>query len=304
MSFEVGNRVKVTLNDINYLGTVITYADNIYTVSIEGTGRTFLLNDSDMELLSDTGSDLPEVDSGDNEKVLKVIDGEWDKGTPTMNYGQQYYQTILNDTTVTTVSDGTYNKYDDFCSLASFSNGDIVKVTFDGTIYTLSAEASRYGKKLGDSATNYIHYPFYISSGTFPDNATLYTKEAGEHTIKIEKRVTNVTQDFKDAVFGTIKHVKFMTLQLAGGTQITCNYSRSDLVSMFSNEIPIIASIDGVNCASAMQFKYPEKFEFRVLDFSTASIPPTLTEKLITVAESGTPEFTYVENQFDLTLHS
>ena len=252
---------------------------------------------------SASGSELPEVDSSDNGKFLKVVNSEWSKGSMTMNYGQAYYTTILDTTTVTTVNDGTYNKYENFCSLASFSNGDAVRVTFDGTTYTLNASVSRYGKHLGDSATNYLHYPFYISTASFPDNATLCTKEAGEHTIKIEKKVINITQDFRDAALTAIKYVKFMTTQLSGGTLITCNYSRDEVWDMFEDESPVIASIDGVLCAQGMKYLHPNMVQFRVLDFTNESNIPVLKERIISVNEYNTPEFSYSENYYDLTTY-
>lgn len=251
-----------------------------------------------------SGSELPEVDSGDNGKVLKVVNGEWDKGSQTMNYGQAYYTTILDTTTVTTVSDGTYNKYEDFCSLASFSNGDAVRVTFDGTPYTLNADVSRYGRKLGDSATNYLHYPFYINTASYPDYATLYTKEAGEHSIKIEKKVINITQDFRDAALTAIKYVKFMTSQLVGGTEVTCNYTRDQVWDMFEDESPVIASTDGVLCAQGMKYLHPNMVQFRVLDFTSDNNTPVLKERIISVHRYDTPEFSYSENLYELTVHS
>lgn len=247
---------------------------------------------------------LPEVDSSDNGKVLKVVDGKWNKGSQTMNYGQSYYTTILDTTTVTTVNDGTYNRYENFCSLASFSNGDVVRVTFDGTVYTLNADVSRYGKKLGDSATNYLYYPFYINTASFPDRATLHTKEAGEHTIKIEKKVINITQDFRDAALTAIKYIKFMTTQLSDSTLITCNYTRDQVWDMFEDESPIIASIDGVLCAQGMKYLHPNMVQFRVLDFTSDNNTPVLKERIISVNEYNTPEFSYSENLYELTAHN
>lgn len=50
-SFEVGDKVKVTVNDLPYAGTIITYNDNTYKVSVDGLGNVISLEESDISAL-------------------------------------------------------------------------------------------------------------------------------------------------------------------------------------------------------------------------------------------------------------
>ena len=218
----------------------------------------------------------------------------------TQSYGEEDYETILDTTSYTTVEDNGYYKCDNVCSLASLVDGDIVKVTFDGNEYEVKAKVSRYGKSLGDNVNNFANYPFYINTGTFPGTATLYTEEAGTYSIKIERKVVTSSKEFSDATLASIKYIKFMTTQLLSGTQITCNYSRDEVWGMFEDEAPVIASIDGVLCAQGMKFLYPNMIQFRVLDFTSDNNTPVLKERIISVNEYNTPEFSYSENLYNL----
>lgn len=228
----------------------------------------------------------------------------WDKIDNIPNYGEKSYETILNTTSFTTAEDNGYYKCDDVCSLASLIDGDVIKVTFDGDEYEVEAKVSRYGKAIGDNVNNFTNYPFYINTGTFPGNATLYTEEAGTYSIKIERKIITPSKEFSDAAFASIKYVKFMTAQLLGGTQITCNYSRDEVWNMFEDEAPVIASIDGVLCAQGMKYLYPGMIQFRVLDFTSDNNTPVLKERIISVNEYNTPEFSYSENLYELTAHN
>ena len=248
-------------------------------------------------------TELPEVTNSDNGKILTVVDGYWNIGEKA-SYGEEDYETILDTTSYTTAEDNGYYKCDNVCSLASLVDGDTVKVTFNGDEYEVEAKVSRYGKSLGDNVNNFTNYPFYINTGTFPGTAILYTEEAGTYSIKIERKVVTSSKEFSDATLASIKYIKFMTTQLLSGTQITCNYSRDEVWSMFEYEAPVIASIDGVLCAQGMKFLYPNMIQFRVLDFTSDNNTPVLKERIISVNEYNTPEFSYSENLYDLTVHS
>ena len=50
-SFEVGDKVKVTIDDLPYAGTIITYNDNIYKVSVDGLGSVLSLEENDISIL-------------------------------------------------------------------------------------------------------------------------------------------------------------------------------------------------------------------------------------------------------------
>lgn len=248
-------------------------------------------------------TELPEVDSSDNGKILSVIDGYWNVGEK-ISYGEEEYKTILDTASYTTAEDNGYYKCDNVCSLANLIDGDIIKVTFDGDEYEVEAKVSRYGKAIGDNVNNFTNYPFYINTGTFPGNATLYTEEAGTYSIKIERKIVTPSKEFSDAALASIKYIKFMTTQLLGGTQITCNYSRDEVWAVFEDEAPVIASIDGVLCAQGMKYLYPNMIQFRVLDFTSDNNTPVLKERIISVNEYNTPEFSYSENLYELTAHN
>lgn len=228
----------------------------------------------------------------------------WDKIDNIPNYGEESYETILDTTLITIIEDNGYYKCDNVCSLANLVNGDTIKVTFDGSEYEIESKVSRYGKTIGDGINNFTNYPFYITTGTFPGNATLYAEGEGTYPIKIERKIVTSSKEFSDATLASIKYIKFMTAQLLGGTQITCNYSRDEVWAVFEDEAPVIASIDGVLCAQGMKYLYPGMIQFRVLDFTTDNNTPVLKERIISVNEYNTPEFSYSENLYELTVHN
>ena len=51
-SYEVGDKVKITVDDLPYAGTIITYSDSTYKVSVEGLGKVVDAEDADLESLS------------------------------------------------------------------------------------------------------------------------------------------------------------------------------------------------------------------------------------------------------------
>lgn len=263
-------------------------------------GKALRVSSTGGWIAQDLPVELPYVSNEDNGKILGVNLGYWDKIDNIPNYGEESYETILNTTSFTTAEDNGYYKCDDVCSLASLIDGDVIRVTFDGDEYEVEAKVSRYGKAIGDNVNNFTNYPFYINTGTFPGNATLYTEEAGTYSIKIERKVITSSKEFSNAAFASIKYIKFMTTQLLGGTQITCNYSRDEVWGMFEDEAPVIASIDGVLCAQGMKYLYPGMIQFRVLDFTSESNTPVLKERIISVNEYNTPEFSYSENLYTL----
>lgn len=266
-------------------------------------GKVLRVNSIGGWVAQDLPVELPYVKNEDNGKILGVNLGYWDKIDNIPNYGEEDYETILDTTLITIIEDNGYYKCDNVCSLASLVNGDIIKVTFDESEYEIESKVSRYGKTIGDGINNFTNYPFYITTGTFPGNATLYAEGEGTYPIKIERKIITPSKEFSDAAFASIKYIKFMTTQLLGGTQITCNYSRDQVWDMFEDEAPVIASIDGVLCAQGMKYLYPEMIQFRALDFTADNNTPVLKERIISVNEYGTPEFSYSENLYELTTY-
>lgn len=51
-SFEVGDRVKIEVDDLPYAGTVITYDDQIYQVSVDGLGKVVSAEETDLQALN------------------------------------------------------------------------------------------------------------------------------------------------------------------------------------------------------------------------------------------------------------
>ena len=58
-SFEVGNRVKITEDDLPYAGTIITYDDTHYKVSVDGLGKVTSFEESDLTLLPGGSENFP-----------------------------------------------------------------------------------------------------------------------------------------------------------------------------------------------------------------------------------------------------
>ena len=51
-TFEVGDRVKIEVDDLPYAGTVITYEDTTYQVSVDGLGRVVSAEETDLQALN------------------------------------------------------------------------------------------------------------------------------------------------------------------------------------------------------------------------------------------------------------
>lgn len=51
-TYEVGDRVKIEVDDLPYAGTVITYDDTTYKVSVDGLGKVISAEESDLSPLS------------------------------------------------------------------------------------------------------------------------------------------------------------------------------------------------------------------------------------------------------------
>ena len=56
-TYALGSQVKVTVNELPYMGTVITYNDaddpTIYTVSVAGLGDCLVVDEDSLESLTD-----------------------------------------------------------------------------------------------------------------------------------------------------------------------------------------------------------------------------------------------------------
>ena len=52
-TYEVGDKVKITVDDLPYAGTIITYDDSTYKVSVEGLGKVVSATDNDLEALGE-----------------------------------------------------------------------------------------------------------------------------------------------------------------------------------------------------------------------------------------------------------
>lgn len=51
-TYEVGDRVKIEVNDLPYAGTIITYDDQVYKVSVDGLGKVVSAEEDDLDPLS------------------------------------------------------------------------------------------------------------------------------------------------------------------------------------------------------------------------------------------------------------
>ena len=78
MSIEVGDRVKVMVDEQPWLGTVITYTDDdppVYKVNVFGIGSTIDADESDLTVISSGGSG-----GGGNSGEIFYVTYTWDDG--------------------------------------------------------------------------------------------------------------------------------------------------------------------------------------------------------------------------------
>ena len=51
-TYEVGDRVKIEVDNLPHAGTVITYDDTTYKVSVDGLGKVISAEEDDLDPLS------------------------------------------------------------------------------------------------------------------------------------------------------------------------------------------------------------------------------------------------------------
>jgi hypothetical protein len=87
-AFEVGDKVKIELDGTYHAGTIITYQDDKYQVSIEGLGKLDYFSSSDMELISSSGSSdsgssggggVALIVNGSDDAEVIVLDKTWEE---------------------------------------------------------------------------------------------------------------------------------------------------------------------------------------------------------------------------------
>lgn len=156
-----------------YKGTVRFDDDNIVDIDLQPDTEniTVLLNGEEVT----GGSDLPEVDSGDNGKVLTVVSGEWAAATPATPPAELPAVTSDDNGDVLTVVEGSWAKAapaDKIVYIPVEAEWDETDQTYYGTsTYTTAQLISMIasGKMLvvkqtwaqdpldpGDNITNYI----------------------------------------------------------------------------------------------------------------------------------------------------
>lgn len=161
------------------------------------------------EALAGGGSSLPEVTSADDDKVLTVVDGKWEKADK--DFVCEENRSTFIDTSITTTSSGMTAK-------GNFPNGtpfpfevgQTVFVTFNGTEHELVVRKSAPDAPVSELLIGNLGIDgFEIAYGinTPSDPPVLRTMLASTYTVKIETlEITATTTDcFEAAVNSVVK---------------------------------------------------------------------------------------------------
>lgn len=177
------------------------------------------------EALAGGGESLPEVTSADDDKVLTVVDGKWEKADrgykcdgddvettecfekaveSLLGYECKETYTLLTNETVTTTL-GETNVGEGTLSYSPLISADTIKVTFNGTeyicnkVWNATLWADCYGAPYTGSGYDWSEYPFEI---TVTDANYILTEDAGTYDVKIEVPALSVTttECFRKAV--------------------------------------------------------------------------------------------------------
>ncbi len=105
----------------------------------------------------------------------------------------EFWNTVFEGNVTTTVQLETGPSAGANLVLSSSLTADSVKVTFNGTEYTLPKNEYGYGY-VGQEGPDFSEYPLFILTTTTP--YTLYTETAGTYSLKIEELQSGESSDF------------------------------------------------------------------------------------------------------------
>ena len=212
----------------------VTTADN---------GKVLTVIDGEWDKGEGGSGGLPAVTTDDDGDILTVVDGEWEKAEPGFKCSET--STTLTEESVTTSASGPF--INGQLSYSSLIDADTIIVTFNGTEYEASKIESGGAYVYGGftpSGPDFSEYPFAImsvSSGGITRNS-LYTENAGTYSIKIE--TVDVTVDetsvcFEKAVKNIVNSMpaepsKFIVAFNGSGTY-TASCSLSDVVQAYNS---------------------------------------------------------------------
>ena len=112
MSIEVGDRVKVMVDEQPWLGTVITYTDDdppVYKVNVFGIGSTIDADESDLTVISSGGSG----GGSNNSNVALIVNATYDDGTEEVTLDTTLREIVNSLNSGTPVYIYEYEEYSD-----------------------------------------------------------------------------------------------------------------------------------------------------------------------------------------------
>ena len=246
----------------------VTTADN---------GKVLTVIDGEWDKGEGGSGGLPAVTAADNGDILTVVDGEWAKAEPGFKCTET--STTLTEESITTAKPDPSAPY----AMGNFSystliDADTITVTFNGTEYEASkivfGSSNVYGG-FTPSGPDFSEYPFSIMSalqGSAVVNM-LYTESAGTYSVKIESAILTATTT---ACFD--KAVKKVT----EGEQII--FETDPLSSRIYSPVYTNSSLDNVATIS------PKNVIFRKRDlFGSSSAPLVRVNDMICVGKGTDP---------------
>lgn len=165
----------------------VTTADN---------GKVLTVIDGEWDKGEGGSGGLPAVTTADNGDILTVVDGEWEKAEPGYNCYMGTIRETYFDGNLTVSSRGSYNgtQFDSTTPI----EGDSLTVTFNGTEYELPYDGQgRYGEyDYTNGVPIFTNYPCCIRPTADSYDNGFYTSLAtGTYSVKVEREVESEVID-------------------------------------------------------------------------------------------------------------
>lgn len=199
----------------------------------------------------ESGGSLPTVTTDDDDKVLAVVNGEWDKAELDLGYRCITQRQIVTCFNGNLVAEAIGSLYGAVFTPSSPIDGDTIIVTLNGTEYELPKSEYGYGEG-NSSGPIFTTYPCFVFAS---ESAYFYVPSAGTYAVKIEKAETGEHIETNECFQKAVNNVVGIPLKnIADGraeSSLKCNGAYDDDTYPLGNYATAFGSATGATGQSS-----------------------------------------------------
>lgn len=199
----------------------------------------------------ESGGSLPTVTTDDDDKVLAVVNGEWDKAELDLGYRCITQRQIVTCFNGNLVAEAIGSLYGAVFTPSSPIDGDTIIVTLNGTEYELPKSEYGYGEG-NSSGPIFTTYPCFVFAS---ESAYFYVPSAGTYAVKIEKAETGEHIETNECFQKAVNNVVSIPLKnIADGrarSSLKCNGAYDDDTYPLGNYATAFGSATGATGQSS-----------------------------------------------------